>query len=88
MTLIVGMEADSAIILAADSRGMMGDPRGLTAINDNQTKLYPLGHCGFGLAGASELGASLLDEYRKKEFDKPTPVDEIVVKISKIGQSL
>ncbi len=82
MTLIVGMKADNAIILAADSRGMMGDPRGLTAINDNQVKLYPLGHCGFGLAGASELGASLLDEYRKKGFDNPAPVDEVAGKIS------
>lgn len=88
MTLIVGMKADSAIILAADSRGMMGDPRGLTAINDNQIKLYPLGHCGFGLAGASELGASLLDEYRKKGFDKPAPVDEVVSKISRESASL
>jgi 20S proteasome alpha/beta subunit len=82
MTLIVGMKADNAIILAADSRGMMGDPRGLTAINDNQNKLYQLGRCGFGLAGASELGAALLDEYRKKDIDKLTNVDEVMNRIS------
>ena len=39
MTLIVAMKTSESIIMAADSRGMMGDPRGLTAINDNQTKL-------------------------------------------------
>jgi 20S proteasome alpha/beta subunit len=88
MTLIVGMKADNAIILAADSRGMMGDPRGLTAINDNQIKLYSLGRCGFGLAGASELGASLLDEYRKKGFDKLTSIDEIASKISQESSDL
>jgi 20S proteasome alpha/beta subunit len=88
MTLIVAMKTEEAIILASDSRGMMGDPRGLSAINDNQTKLYSLGHCGFGLAGASELGASLLDEYRKKGFDKPTPVDEVMEKISQESAKL
>jgi 20S proteasome alpha/beta subunit len=82
MTLIVAMKADQAIILAADSRGMMGDPRGLTAINDNQIKLYSLGQCGFGLAGASEMGAALIDEYRKKGFDQPAAVDEVMNKIS------
>jgi len=82
------MKADHAIILAADSRGMMGDPRGLTAINDNQTKLYQLGLCGFGLAGASELGAALLDEYRKKGLDKPMPVDYVMNTVSKESAEL
>ncbi|MBE3116483.1 hypothetical protein IMZ68_04695 [Candidatus Bathyarchaeota archaeon] len=75
MTLIVALKSTTAIILAADSRGMIGDPRGLTAINDNQTKLFQLGNCGLGFAGASELGAALLDEYRKQGFDKPSSVD-------------
>ncbi len=34
MTLIVAMKSKDAIILGADSRGTIGDPRGLTAIND------------------------------------------------------
>ena len=82
MTLIVALKSSTAIILAADSRGMIGDPRGLTAINDNQTKLFQIGNCGLGFAGASELGAALLDEYRKKGFDKPTPVDALMNEIS------
>ena len=80
------MKADSAIILAADSRGTIGDPRELTAINDNQIKLYPIGLCGLGIAGASELGASLLDEYRKKGYHQPAPVDKVMNDISHKSQ--
>lgn len=65
MTLIVAMKALDSIIMAADSRGTIGDPRGLTAINDSQVKLFPLGCCGLGIAGASEMGAVLLDELKR-----------------------
>jgi len=82
MTLIVAMKADSAIILAADSRGMIGNLNDLTAINDNQIKLHSLGNCGLGIAGASELGSSLLDEYRKKGYHQPAPVDKVMNNIS------
>jgi 20S proteasome alpha/beta subunit len=68
MTLIVAMKAVDAIILAADSRGTVGDPRGLTAINDTQTKLYQVGPCGLAIAGASELALTLLDELKKKNI--------------------
>jgi 20S proteasome alpha/beta subunit len=51
------------MVLAADSRGTIGDPRGLTAINDSYTKLFKLSdHCGITVAGASELAAKLVDE--------------------------
>jgi len=65
MTLIVAMKAVDSIIMAADSRGTIGDPRGLTAINDTHVKLFPLGCCGLGVAGASEMGAVLLDELKR-----------------------
>ena len=45
MTLIVGLHAVGGIVMGADSRGTIGDPRGLTAINDTQEKLFPLGRC-------------------------------------------
>ncbi|MBI2304445.1 MAG: hypothetical protein HYU86_06820 [Chloroflexi bacterium] len=84
MTLIVCMKAEQAIILAADSRGTIGDPRGLTAINDNQHKLFSLGRCGLGLAGASEMGATLLDELRKKGVDQLSEVDTVVARVAEI----
>jgi Resolvase, N terminal domain len=43
MTLILGLRGKDGVVLAADSRGTIGDPRGLTAIDDTQTKLFQLG---------------------------------------------
>lgn len=65
MTLVVALRGSGGLILAADSRGTIGDPRGLTAINDDQNKLLQLSsHCGIGLSGASELGAKVFDELK------------------------
>jgi hypothetical protein len=77
MTLIVAMKANGAIIMGADSRGTIGDPRGLTAINDTFQKLFPIGSCGIGIAGASEMGAVLLDEFQKRHVgDSSGNIDE------------
>ncbi|HZE72156.1 MAG TPA: hypothetical protein VE135_21825 [Pyrinomonadaceae bacterium] len=65
MTLILSLKGKDGMVLAADSRGTIGDPRGLTAINDSYTKLFKLSdHCGIAVAGASELAAKLVDELR------------------------
>lgn len=82
MTLVVAMKSIGGIVLAADSRGTIGDPRGLTAINDNQMKLYQAGKCGVGLTGSSEMGASLLDELRKNGLDQLTNIDDAVTLLS------
>jgi 20S proteasome alpha/beta subunit len=63
MTLIVALRGKDGMALAADSRGTIGDPRGLTAINDSYTKLFRLSqYCGIGISGASELAAKIVDE--------------------------
>ncbi len=65
MTLVVALEGRDGLVLAADSRGTIGDPRSLTAINDSQTKLFRLSDwCGVGVSGASELAATLVDGLR------------------------
>ncbi len=47
--------------MAADSRGTFGDPRGVTAQNDTQKKLYVLSkQVGVLAGGAGELGAQLM----------------------------
>ncbi|HUV56004.1 MAG TPA: hypothetical protein VMV84_02105 [Dehalococcoidales bacterium] len=82
MTLIVGMKAIDAIILGADSRGTIGDPRGLTAINDTYQKLFPLGCCGIGVAGASEMGSVLLDELQKRGVgDNSNNIDDAMAQV-------
>lgn len=63
MTLILSLRGMDGMVLAGDSRGTIGDPRGLTAINDSYTKLFKLSdYCGITVAGASELAAKLIDE--------------------------
>lgn len=82
MTLIVAMKANAAIIMGADSRGTIGDPRGLTAINDTFQKLFPLGSCGIGVAGASEMGAVLLDEFQKRHVgNSSNSIDEAMTEV-------
>jgi 20S proteasome alpha/beta subunit len=76
MSLIVAMKSRGAIILGADSRGTIGDPRGLTAINDTYQKIFPLGCCGLGIAGASEMGNVLLDELRKANIQQVSSIDD------------
>jgi hypothetical protein len=83
VTLIVGMRADTAIVLAADSRGTIGDPRGLTAINDSYVKIFKLSNCGLGIAGASEMGAALLDGLLKSDCNTVTNIDDAINKVVK-----
>src|SRR5208282_1453346 len=44
--LAVAIKATDAIVMASDSRGTIGDPRGLTAVNDTQQKVFQFGACG------------------------------------------
>lgn len=82
MSLVVCMKASNGIVLAADSRGTIGDPRGLTAINDTQIKIFQIGKCGMGIAGASEMGTVLLDELRKLGIDTISSIDQAVQTIT------
>ena len=88
MTLIVGLQASGGIVMAADSRGTIGDPRGLTAINDSQEKLFPLGTCGIAISGASEVGATLLDEFGKNGADKLTSIDDAIALVVPVAADL
>lgn len=40
MTLLVSLRGSDGLVVASDSRGTFGDPRGVTAQNDAQKKLY------------------------------------------------
>jgi 20S proteasome alpha/beta subunit len=63
MTLLVGLRGTNGIVVASDSRGTFGDPRGVTAQNDAQKKLYVATNRGCVLtAGSGELGATIMTE--------------------------
>src|ERR1019366_3617354 len=69
MTLLVALKGEKCIVLASDSRGTFGDPRGVTAQNDNMVKSEILAkHTAVLIAGASELGALIV-----KDFPDPLP---------------
>ena len=73
MTLITALEGPDGLVLAADSRGTIGDPRGLTAINDVQQKLFKLtDFSGIAISGSSELAARIIDRLSASlgEIDK------------------
>jgi len=63
MTLLVGLRGTDGIVVASDSRGTFGDPRGVTAQNDAQKKLYVATNRACVLtAGSGELGATIMTE--------------------------
>lgn len=63
MTLLVALRGSDGIVVASDSRGTFGDPRGVTAQNDAQKKLYRASKYSTILtAGSGELGATIMAE--------------------------
>lgn len=61
VTLLVALKGSDGIVVAADSRGTFGDPRGVTAQNDAQKKLYVTSkYTAILTAGSGELGASVM----------------------------
>lgn len=88
MTLIASLEGKDGMVLASDSRGTIGDPRGLTAINDVHKKIFKLcSHCGIAIAGSSELANQFIDLLNKRiQENKISDVDHVVNEISTWGK--
>lgn len=81
MTLCVALKTGEGLILASDSRGTIGDPRGLTAISDDQEKLAQIGaRCGLAVSGASEIARTLVDGIKDKYSvaGLPDNIEEVV----------
>jgi 20S proteasome alpha/beta subunit len=63
MTLLIALKGSDGMVLAADSRGTFGDPRGVTAQNDSIRKAFILtNHVAAVQAGGAELGAMVLKQ--------------------------
>jgi len=83
MTLLVALKGKDGLVLAADSRGTFGDPRGITAQNDNQKKAHILSpHVAVLTAGSGEVGALVISMVAQKvaqeKSDGVTTVLEIL----------
>jgi 20S proteasome alpha/beta subunit len=62
MTLTVCLQGKDMIVVATDSRGTFGDPRGATAQNDNIKKLYIVGNIVICSSGTSYHTNIILEE--------------------------
>jgi 20S proteasome alpha/beta subunit len=86
MTLVVCLKGKDGMVLASDSRGTFGDPRAITAQNDNMQKVYGVSkYVGVLLAGQGELGANIINEIQTTIKDQKTegvtPVMELIREI-------
>ena len=81
MTLLVALKSEGRLVLACDSRATFGDPRGVTAQNDVQIKLFRLSdRVGILIAGVGELGATAVQLLRREMDDPTIGVDDAVVR--------
>ena len=87
MTLSLAVKAVDCIVVAADSRGTVGDPRGLTAVNDTQQKLFKFGNCGLAMAGASEVALAIIDELSKRGKLGPHEPPDIDTGVKAFGEA-
>jgi 20S proteasome alpha/beta subunit len=64
MSLLVCFVGTDGLVLATDSRGTFGDPRGITAQNDLIKKLYVANNrVGVLVAGAGDLGSTVVSGF-------------------------
>jgi len=88
LTLILCLRGKDGMVLASDSRGTFGDPRSVTAQNDNMQKVYGISkYVGVLLAGSGELGAMLIgeisNEVKNKNVEGATSVMNVARQILK-----
>jgi len=80
MSLAIAIQTKEGIAIASDSRGTFGDPRGITGANDTIQKVYGLTrYTAMAIAGANEIGATLLDRLIPQVKDRGLEgIDDIV----------
>ncbi len=79
MTLLVCLKAEGKLVLASDSRGTFGDPRGVTAQNDSQIKVFPLtNRVGIMAAGVGELGATVVQTLQRQLPDPKAGIEAVL----------
>lgn len=78
MTLNLILKGKDGLVLASDSRGTFGDPRSVTAQNDNMRKLYPLSkYVAVVFAGSGELAATIMDELQRQIQNATAPIEGV-----------
>jgi len=84
MTLALSLMSEKGIALVSDSRATVGDVRGLTTSNDTVQKIFKLSEkIGLEVAGAGDIGATLVDDIAKK-IPGTDDINSAVKKICKL----
>lgn len=80
MTLTVCLRGTDGLVVAADSRGTFGDPRGTTAQNDTIKKVYTIGNVGISVAGAQNTNL-IIEEVANSVDKEQINVTDIMLKV-------
>jgi 20S proteasome alpha/beta subunit len=86
MTLTVCLQGKDGFVLASDSRGTFGDPRGITAQNDTIKKVYLVGNIGI-LASGGPQGNMIIEEVAKvAESEKIENATKVMEKVREVAR--
>ncbi|MGE5599799.1 MAG: hypothetical protein ACM3XS_10500 [Bacteroidota bacterium] len=80
MSLVLALQAADGVVLAADSRGTVGDPAGFASSKDTQIKLYRLtDQAGVVFAGAHNLAVNFIEEIKEAlaENQRKAYIDDV-----------
>lgn len=86
MTLTVCLRGIDGIVLASDSRGTFGDPRGVTAQNDTIKKVYLVRNFGILMAGGQQGNMIIEEAEREVESENINDVTRVMEKVREIGR--
>lgn len=86
MTLTVCLQGKDGFVLASDSRGTFGDPRGITAQNDTIKKVYLVRNVGILAAGGPQ-GNMIIEEVAKvSTSEKIESATKVMEKVREVGR--
>jgi len=87
MTLTVCLQGKDGLILASDSRGTFGDPRGVTAQNDTIKKVYLIKNVGVLSAGGQQGNMIIEEVARIAESEKIENATKIMEKVREFSRN-
>src|ERR1700676_5344001 len=88
MSLLVCLLGTDGLVLATDSRGTFGDPRGVTAQNDLIKKLYLVNErVGVLVAGAGDLGSSVMSGFLALPETASLPITELTMALHRYARA-
>ena len=86
MTLTVCLRGKDGFVLASDSRGTFGDPRGITAQNDTIKKVYLIRKFGILSAGGPQGNLIIEEVARAIESDNIKSATGVMEKVREVGK--